>query len=143
MEYKSKLIKNYLAGYFDGDGTVFITTNHGRYVLLAVFISTDVSLLKEIQKLYGGYFRIRKAIGHQKAVYNLVIERRKAVPFLKDIYPYTIIKKLRIKAAIKWQTTKNLKLKEKLRKFIKKQNQRAVNPNKIEVANNTQKQVAN
>ena len=84
MEYKSKLTKSYLAGYFDGDGTVFLTVNHGRYVLLSVFISTDVSLLKEIQKLYGGYFRIRKEIGHQKAVYNLVIERRKAVPLLKD-----------------------------------------------------------
>jgi hypothetical protein len=131
VEYKSKLTKSYLAGYFDGDGTVFITTNHGYKVLLSAFISTDLVILKEIQKLYGGYFRIRKAIGHQKAVYNLVIERKKAVPFLKDIYPYAIIKKPRIEAAIKWQTTKNLKLKNKLFRFIKKQNQRAVNPNKL------------
>jgi len=91
-----KLIYAYIAGLFDGEGTITLTTNFSskkfRYPAVSV-ANTDLSLLKFIKKEFGGAIcSKKKQKKHHSQSYHWQARYDRAIYFLKKIYPFLKIK---------------------------------------------------
>jgi hypothetical protein len=98
------LTPQYLAGFFDGEGTISVQWNRKKgtdkkyphsTVLLSQSGEDGYNLLKEIQDQYGGkiYLHLRK--GEYKATKNawkLYWNKTEAIKMLQQIQPYLILK---------------------------------------------------
>lgn len=98
----------YLAGLFDGEGTVSICEYKNKNAVglrLRVSISnTHLPALVHIQELFGG--RIDPAdTRNSKPVFRLVFEGKSATFALEIMKPYLIIKKEVAEAGIQFQGT--------------------------------------
>jgi hypothetical protein len=100
------LSPQYLAGLFDGEGS--ITIGHKRYdyrgslyhyYLFQLRISnTCRHVLELVQKIWGGNIQSSGPHRfHRKQCYYLHLSSRKALLFLEHIYPYLVIK-----SAVAW-----------------------------------------
>lgn len=115
METRGKLTKidlAYAAGLFDGEGHVIIYKDVNRkigknptYILIVGCTNTDRKLIDFLYKRWGASYQIRKDIKHPeyKICYEWTIQAKKAINFLKDIFPYLIGKKEKAKLAIEFQ----------------------------------------
>ena len=99
----------YIAGFFDGEGSVGIYSRKDRLggfglrVQLTQNTSTDSQIiLQYLQNKYGGNLTTQKTLS-DKLKYNWQLNSNKAVLFLKDIYPYSILKRKQIEVAIYFQ----------------------------------------
>lgn len=95
----------YLAGFFDGEGCVNITTRgKSKQVALRVMIvNTDPTILQEIQQVYGGFLskpRINKR--GWKAFRQLTFVGDSAVGLLSTLLPFLRIKKRQAELAIEF-----------------------------------------
>lgn len=101
--------KAWAAGFFDGEGCVFVfdtkskSSKHGRRYDLACAVSqVAVESLMKLSILYGGSVRVNKQKSGTSS--NLASSWRvtgaRALAFLKDIYPYSIMKKSQIRIAL-------------------------------------------
>lgn len=113
MSIVSQTQKAYIAGFFDGEGSVRIErskTTHGngaeghRYRLVTSIASTDKSVLTFIQSLYGGNVRSREGKGNQRDWYEYLLVNEHANTFLIDLLPYLIVKKERAELAIRFRS---------------------------------------
>ena len=80
----------YIAGFFDGEGCVRIKkANQGgnSYYVIAHITNTNESILKDIEKFFGGKTRMQER-GKNKDVYNWCITSSEAVDFLKTLLPF-------------------------------------------------------
>jgi hypothetical protein len=106
----------YLAGFFDGEGSVTINrlkrADHsadGRYktdsyTLHAVIGNTDPTVVVWAQSLFGGYLVPRPARkAHQKPAVHWVICNQWAMRFLETIRPYLRMKMNVVDVAINFQ----------------------------------------
>ncbi|MDD4905916.1 MAG: LAGLIDADG family homing endonuclease [Methylobacter tundripaludum] len=103
----------YLAGIFDGEGTIFIekskTANRKhdyRFRLTVNICSTDEWLIKWLKQCWGGYvyFEARKIKNNNlKNAWHWSLQNRKAAEFLKNIIGYLHIKLPQAKLALKFQ----------------------------------------
>lgn len=92
-----ELNPKYLAGFFDGEGSVTISKQTSRWYVLQLSINQKKSdILKIIQKQYGGYLYFDRRNGCS----YLHITANKAEKFLKDIFPYSVVKREQIKMAL-------------------------------------------
>lgn len=88
----------YIAGLFDGEGSVSFIWNasrkngkkYGR--LRAKITNTDLAVLRWVQHRFGGAICKKKPTGGKQA-YDLVFSCQKARNFLQAICPYLQIKK--------------------------------------------------
>lgn len=102
----------YCAGFFDAEGCVLITRG---YNLKAFIKQTSYDILKMICDKYGGIVdKIKKMkktdIGNdRKQQWEWRISSDSSVPFLKAIYPYTILKQEQIGLCIEYQTLSKVK----------------------------------
>lgn len=97
---------SYLAGYFDGEGCIFI--NYSPYSLaykvLCTISSKDKAVLNIFYNTYGG-----KLYGYEdrKIVSGIFYQWRlmssKVAPFLNDILPHLILKKSQALVALRFQ----------------------------------------
>jgi len=97
------LSRQYVAGFFDGEGCVNITVRGKvRQVCLRVMIvNTDASILQKINLSYGGRLtKPHSAKDGWKLTRQLVFMGAEAFNFLISIYPYLEIKKRQAKLAI-------------------------------------------
>lgn len=99
------LSKEYIAGFFDGEGHVSITwTQRGesRNPKLCIKITnTHLPTLNEIKRQYGGCITTnKKQFDHylQCYVLNMTVEQSKF--FLKDMLPYLFVKKRQAELAL-------------------------------------------
>ena len=108
----------YIAGFFDGEGSVTIhenckpsprgiSPNHTLQVSLG---NTDPRVLEWIKSLFGGgisYRRVEKA--NHRHVAQWTLRAASALPFLVAIRPYLRMKGEQVDVAIEYQRTKALK----------------------------------
>lgn len=102
----------WLAGFFDGEGSVGIyprnwdrTKTIRYYVLVVSLAQSGVNgkiVLDKLKSKYGGTVTQAKSTG--KPMFKWNIAANKAGKFLQDIEPFTILKKLQIQMAFKFNT---------------------------------------
>lgn len=93
---------SYLAGFFDGEGSINILTRKRpkniEYSLTVAIGQKDGETLDLISNNFGGNVYVVKRDG----TYYWVITHRKAINFLKQILPYLQYKKPQAEVAIKF-----------------------------------------
>ena len=104
----------YLTGFFDGEGHVsLLKKNHHKYIkktnkmkiytyteLSLRLSNTDKNVLNYIQKYFGGYiYPMKKYQPHHKDTWVWQIAGKNATEISKLMYPFSIIKKEKLKTA--------------------------------------------
>jgi intein-encoded DNA endonuclease-like protein len=93
MTYSNGLNKEYIAGFFDGEGCVSCIPFKGhkykrRYVSIA---NKDKGVLELIQKQYGGSLRLKT---NKNPCWQLDMTQKSQIKrLLEDILPYMIVKR--------------------------------------------------
>ncbi len=103
----------YIAGFFDGEGSVGIyprswdRTKTFRYYVLVVSLGQTGKLGKELleslQEKYGGSVYENKQNGKKKVMWKWNVSANKGAKFLEDILPYSYIKKEEILRCLEFQ----------------------------------------
>lgn len=95
----------YLAGFMDGEGYIGICKTEGNSYGLHVTISnTNFDMLKIYENKFGGKIRkVQKDAEHHKEKYHWDINYSQALPFLKYIQPFMIVKSKQVNLAIEFQ----------------------------------------
>jgi len=86
----------YIAGFLDGEGSISLKKERGRWVLPAIQIrNVYPEPLQKIQKVFGGSLYLRKGEKEKwRDTFEWEITRWKGcLNLLEKIYPYLIIKK--------------------------------------------------
>lgn len=99
--------KEYWAGLFDGEGSVTILKpNRRRYRVdfdVRVRVSnTDKKVLELLKAQYGGAF-FKSNDGRKNDCWAWQASYKIAMRFMQDVYPFSIIKKKKLKVAIEMQ----------------------------------------
>ncbi len=102
--------KAYVAGIFDGEGSVSLRKNkrknrkHCSYFIDVAIWNSSEELINEVKSLYGGFksTRIDKK-GRRKVYYAWRAASNIAMSFLRDVYPFLIVKKERAEIAMEFQ----------------------------------------
>ncbi len=96
----------YFAGLFDGEGCIYISRQkQGKYtthILKARIYNLDLRPLRMAKRLYDGTLSFARKEDYRNQWY-WEVGARKAVKFLKDILPYSIIKKDEIEVGLEFQ----------------------------------------
>ena len=102
----------YVAGLFDGEGTVTISCyNASRYggrrreILMVLLSSTDYSIIDYLRGIFGGSLTITGAHNNHKEIYRWTLSARMAADFIYRILPYLRIKKEHALLGLEWQAT--------------------------------------
>mgnify|MGYP003126566575 CR=1 FL=1 len=97
MTKKEKII--YLTGFFDGEGHVSILTRKNGYTDISLQINnTDKNVLDWIKKNFNGKIYTKKVyIPSHKPQWKWQIYGKKASAICKLMYPFSIVKKKKIK----------------------------------------------
>ena len=106
---KTDIILSYLAGFFDGEGSVGIYSSGNTYrnCCLRVQLKQNqnphtIIIFDFLYSNYGG-FTSKVETGKGKICLTWAASGDKAVNFLKDILQFSIIKNEQIKLCIEWQ----------------------------------------
>lgn len=106
----------YIAGFFDGEGTVCITKTKSRYEkgkdTQYIMIARVVGTKKEVIQLHYDLFsphRTIRSYNYRKdfMAYDWSVTSKNALEFLKIIEPYIILKKKQFRLGIEFQERKN------------------------------------
>lgn len=90
------LSNEYMAGLFDGEGCIVLTTNGQGRVFLT---QKDPAILRLIQVQFGGNIHSK----NNGKCYNLSISKKELMlTFLRAIQPYSIIKRNKVEIAIQF-----------------------------------------
>jgi len=99
-----KLSWQYLAGFFDGEGCLYISKQKGKkknsyYTPRLTIANTNEEVIGLIEKAFDGCvaregFEIRE--GRRRPWYIEIYKRARIKQFLKNIYPYSVVKKPQI-----------------------------------------------
>lgn len=103
--------KEYIAGFFDGEGTICITKSRNYrkltsscYRLAVEICQKDTTFLKYLQSIYGG--KVYKKLNKGSIFHQYRVHKREDVRFfLEDISPFLIFKKEQAKLAINFLET--------------------------------------
>jgi len=94
---------SYVAGFFDGEGTVGLYKAKGYMRLMIYLGNTNFEVLIKMKNLFGGYIYSRNKIENRKKVWDWNIRDRDDIKnFLEKIYPYTTVKRQQIKYALRY-----------------------------------------
>lgn len=95
----------YFAGFFDGEGSVYVNPHSKQLPSLRVCISnTSLEIIELHRATYGGYFGARKKhpSDRWRQQYQWVVVGAAATKFLQDIRPHLIIKRHVVEVAIEY-----------------------------------------
>lgn len=92
----------YVAGFFDGEGSISIIRNDS--VLQCSLGQIYPVPLRRIQKRWGGSLTWAKSKKVKRGVWKLQLSARKAEHFLIDILPFLVVKFQEAKAALAFRT---------------------------------------
>src|SRR3990167_640851 len=101
IEMIEETMKAYIAGIFDGEGSIYIAKNFKPKVTAKVIYScivnitnTNEKVMRMIASFYGNTsIECRKRLGENFTIYTWRLQGARLLPFLYDIKPYSIIKK--------------------------------------------------
>ncbi len=113
--------KQYLAGFFDGEGHVYFRRNkYNKIVYRLEIAQKEAEVLNQIKQKYGG---IIKLIKRDNTISKLTIYRiTDILSTLHDIVPFLIVKKKKAQSLLDYiQNKKKIQLKNKIRMGINKQ----------------------
>lgn len=107
----------YIAGLFDGEGSIGIYLNQSRktkegvktshYRLQCVVVLCDEFLIHLLQMHFGGEFYIcKRKTTKERVAYRWAVTNQKALQFLLVVTPYLKIKKPQAEIAIQFQKAK-------------------------------------
>ena len=113
---EDQLFLAWAAGFFDGEGCVIVEISkekrcrHGfRTALHATVTQTSLPCLELFLKRFGGSIKTSDAKtpnGRRWAVqYTWVVRNENAAIFLREIQPYTVVKREQINVALKYPLT--------------------------------------
>lgn len=121
-----KLTKEYIAGFFDGEGSIGIykrkDRNKGNGSCARIQLTQNKSkestfILNQLMLEYGGNLSIQKTLsGNIK--YNWQLNPKGVEKFLKDITPYLILKKSQALLILYWIKNRPLIKRDKSGKVI-------------------------
>ncbi|MBA7565617.1 hypothetical protein ES708_07302 [subsurface metagenome] len=105
---KKRHLLSYLAGVFDGEGCIYISkakrplTNYSpHYTLKATVVMTDEIIPMLFLATFGGAFRTEKpSRSNAKMLYRWEVCTLQAVAFLKDILPFSLLKRPQIEVGL-------------------------------------------
>jgi len=113
MHYE-RITPQYLAGFFDGEGTFFIgkqVKNGKEYPHASVMLSQSgedgLDLLEGIQRAFGGKIYQHLKIGQHKATknaYKLYWNRVEAIQLIRCLLPYLLLKENSAKEVLDYLT---------------------------------------
>lgn len=100
----------YIAGFFDGEGTITIhhrnaSTKKNWYRVCASVSNTDNTLLELLRDSFGGYISMLRRNGNRKDIYQWHITSTGAVVFISAIKPYLRQKLDQADVALEFQST--------------------------------------
>ena len=99
----------YFSGFYDGEG--YVSVSKGKkdsYTLKVAITNTNFDMLKMYETKFGGKIRkMQKDEEHYKEKYQWNIDHNNALPFLKQIQPFTIVKRKQVDLAIEFQEWHN------------------------------------
>lgn len=101
----------YVAGLFDGEGYITINKYHhpkGTHIRYQLFVGigmTDKPVIEAIAEQFGGMFTSYKSPKKptHRRVFEWRVSSKSAVPFLKAVLPWLIVKKDRANLVLKFQ----------------------------------------
>jgi hypothetical protein len=98
----------YVAGFFDGEGCVNISTDrYGKPYLRILVVNTDVSVLEKFKEKWGGDISHNKRQKENwKRSFTWRLSHYKAIEFLAELEPHLIVKKKQANLAISFYETK-------------------------------------
>lgn len=100
------MTNEYFAGFFDADGSVCLATNNtrGTTTLQCVAYNSDKIVLEKFKQAFGGNIYIAHNYPERgwKIGYRWSVSSKTAREFLEHIFPYLIVKKERVKLAIRF-----------------------------------------
>lgn len=111
----------YAAGFFDGEGCVRIHLQQNGSTMLQVMVAnTNVTILIELQKIWGSVIRNRKPLGKQalKPMYEWRLRSGEMEEFLVDVVDRTVVKRNQIEAALKYLEYKKVNVKRKIGRYL-------------------------
>jgi len=108
MTAERTLSWEYIAGIFDGEGSVFIqkqnpTGKASRYTLYANIVNTHEKAMSEIGKQIDGKIYMER-FPSGKMKYQIILSGPKAKKFLRDVLPHLIVKKKQAFLALRYPT---------------------------------------
>jgi len=95
----------YIAGFFDGEGSIFVSKSKKQYFLTVSISNTNLLVLESIQRIIGG--GISKSPDNREnssQLFRLRLYCNEAKKFLERILSYLKIKKEQAKLAIEFQS---------------------------------------
>lgn len=85
----------YVAGIFDGEGSISVLINHDGYIVSHIDIgNTCKELIYSLHEMFGGILQIRepKSVAHQR-MYRVRLNGQKALNTLHKLLPHLLVKK--------------------------------------------------
>lgn len=113
----------YFAGFFDGEGSVFINSNgidgngNQRYVLRCTLSQNNRDVLLDMQSIWGGSVTNKAHRGplSKKDGYTWSCSVKKAKSFLTDVLPYLRVKKEEAVLALSWDGQDGASMQQRIR----------------------------
>jgi len=100
----SSLVLAYLAGFFDGDGSIHLVSNASRstrgYSLQVSVTQKGKAILERFQEAFGGGIY---PTGRSKSFWKWQLGARKACDFLIEVFPYLYLKRKQAILAFEFQ----------------------------------------
>lgn len=94
----------YIAGLFDGEGTLRISYNGKQYQLLASLGMTDRRPIDALSNRFGGWIETRSNAGtNWKAVFIWRASSKGALLLIEAIGPYLLVKNEQVRVALEFQ----------------------------------------
>jgi len=110
------LTAEYVAGFFDGEGTVGITkSGYDKHVYLRVSVSnTNLGILHTLKAQFGGFLSLTgKKKPNWKASGEWIIGGKAAAEFLRFIEPFVILKKSQVVLGLEFWSFQKKPLRER------------------------------
>ncbi len=115
---ENRLTIEYLAGFFDGEGTFYIGKQYSRngkeYPHATIMLSQSgdrgLEILSEIQKKWGGFIYEHLKAGQHKATksaYKLYWNKQEGVALIKELFPHLILKQEEAKIVLTYLQRKD------------------------------------
>jgi len=90
----------YAAGFMDGEGCINVSSCRSTLFIRVLIVNTNKEILELFQQRWGGDIKENKRHkANWKVTYTWRVSHVTCLNFLKDIYPFLIVKKKQAEAA--------------------------------------------
>lgn len=90
----------YAAGFFDGEGCINVSSCRKTILIRTLVVNTNLTILEMFKERWGGdIYANKKGKDHWKQAYTWRLSYNAAYQFLKDIYPFLVVKEPQAEAA--------------------------------------------